>query len=262
MRSALYEGRVVHRRHGTPARRFSYPTWMWLIDLDEVDELAERLGRLRLEGEVGRASHPRRWTSVRPGLFTLRREDFLAGRAGELGAAAREAFVELTGSAPRGVRLLTTLRSVGWSFNPFSLYLGDDGQGVSAALAEVSNTPWGESRLYPLGAPGVSEVDKALHVSPFLPFEGRYRIAYQEPAERLVVSVAYRDGDGRRRLDAQLSLARRPLEGAELSRLARRAPDVALRVSTRIYLQAAALALRGVPFVAHPERGREVSDVH
>ena len=40
MRSALYAGTLVHARHEPKEHVFRYPVAYWLLDLDELDELA------------------------------------------------------------------------------------------------------------------------------------------------------------------------------------------------------------------------------
>ena len=37
--SALFLGRVRHRRLGRPIHEFDYPVWYALVDLDELQEL-------------------------------------------------------------------------------------------------------------------------------------------------------------------------------------------------------------------------------
>ena len=47
--SAIFHGRVRHRRLGGPEHEFNYPVWFVLVDLDELEELdrdLELLGAL------------------------------------------------------------------------------------------------------------------------------------------------------------------------------------------------------------------------
>ena len=54
------------------------------------------------------------------------------------------------------MRLLTTPRTLGRSFNPVSFYYCFDpaGETVLAIVAEVTNTPWGERHAYVMDARG------------------------------------------------------------------------------------------------------------
>ena len=69
----------------------------------------------------------------------------------------RDLVEERTGTRPPGpVRLLTTLRTFGHSFNPVIFYycFARGGERVEAVVADVTNTPWGESHAYVLSREG------------------------------------------------------------------------------------------------------------
>ena len=151
---------------------------------------------------------------------------------------------------PRGpIRLLTQSGSFGRRFNPVSFYYCYDaaGERVEAVVAEVTNTPWGERHFYVLvGHEG--SVEKAMHVSPFMGMDHRYRWRVTEPGERLVVHIDSLRGD-KKAFDATLTLRRRELDARALRRFT--VPTLA-----RIYLQALRLKLKGAPYFPHPERSR------
>ena len=81
-------------------------------------------------------------------------------------------------------------------------------------MAEVHNT-YGERHCYLLRAgrarPG--EADKAFYVSPFLTVDGRYRMSFSQPGERLSIQMELVQ-DGRRVFRASLTGRRRPLTSA------------------------------------------------
>lgn len=255
MNSAVYRGSVTHHRYAPRVHRFTYAVAMFHLFLDEGDELDRRFARLHVRDAGATARECRRF-----GHFTLARGDFLPDYSGSLEAAARAMYQELTGDvAPARVSILANLRSLGWNFNPITTYFFHDEQGrVRDAVAEVTNTPWGERHLYRLSAPGPSVFNKAHHVSPFLDMSGHYQLHYRAPEERFTLAMTLVDGaigeSGSRRLSATMSLERSELTAAELTSLARSYPDMAWRVSARIYLQALRLWSKGIPFVAHPKR--------
>lgn len=258
--SSIYWGRVTHARYLPREHRFAYHVMMFHLFLDELDEVASRFAPLRLEGRVGRRWAPRRWTHSWPGRFTVRRSDFLPAYPGSLDQAARAAHRELTGDeAPGRIAMLANLRSLGWNFNPITLFFYYDGDRVVRCIAEVTNTPWHERHLYLLGAPGPSTFAKAHHVSPFLAMEGTYRLTYRAPLEQFALAMVLYDPpngptmpQGPRRFTATMSLEREALTTAALRRAAWRHPDAALRVTGRIYLQAAQLFAKRVRYVPHP----------
>lgn len=245
MHSALYRGEVRHRRSSPRMHAFSYTVTLCYLDLAELDELL--------------SAH--RWWSTRRGFpVQVRRSDYLGDPEVPLHLAARRAVEAALGSDPGGpVRLLAQVRTFGWCFNPLSLYYCFDrsGQAPVAVVAEVTNTPWGERHAYVLGAQDDGTVDcsfdKAMHVSPFMAMDQRYRFILSAPGERLGAAVSVLEGS-RSVLEASLSLERSPLDHQAMSELIWKDPLGSLRVSAEIYLQAARLWAKGVPFHPHPAR--------
>lgn len=266
--SSLYFGRVTHQRLLPRVHRFAYRVMMFNIFLDEIDELSRTFAPLRLEGEVTSVRHDARGPNWWPGRFTLRRSDFLPGYAGTLDQAARRAFRELTDDEATGrISMLANLRSVGWNFNPITLYFLYEDDRVVRTLAEVTNTPWNERHVYPLGPPGTMTFEKRHHVSPFLEMNAMYRLTYQEPADYFSLSMSLHDRDQRddatlgvRRFAATMSLERRTLTTETLRRASRRYFDMALRGTLRIYLQALRLWAKGLRYVPHPTRALKGAD--
>lgn len=259
--SAIYWGRVTHDRFLPREHKFAYHVMMFDLYLDELDTLAHDVKGFVLEGNVTGASTPKAWTNNLPGRYVLRRQDFLPQYEGTLDEAARTMYQDHVGDdAPGRVAILTNLRSLGWNFNPISLYFFYDGEHIVNAVAEVTNTPWLERHLYVLGPPGAVEFAKAHHVSPFLEMAGRYRLTYFKPNDRFRLSMklfdldpAAIDGLGAKRFSASMNFDRFGLTSGEVARAARRYPDMAFRVSFRIYVQAARLLAKGIKYVPHPK---------
>jgi uncharacterized protein len=253
LRSAIYEGEVSHTRFGPgPGNSFSYRVAMPLLDLAEVDAVM--------------GLHPA-WSDRRISPVRFRREDFVGDPATPLTRAVKDLVGDRTGRRPEGpVAMLANLRTWGWLFNPISLYfcadrttpVGDPGS-IGSMVAEVENTPWHDRHAYVVGGPGTYRFAKELHVSPFLPSDVDYRLRYTAPGERLIVSLEVLRGD-RPLLAATLSLRRRPVDRAALSRLLWRYPVLTHRVTAGIYAHAARLRLKGAPFFSHPARQSRVPD--
>ncbi len=90
--------------------------------------------------------------------------------------------------------MLAMARSLGFVFNPISVFWCYDASGERVAvLAEVHNT-YGGRHTYFLepDQSGRSTVDKAMYVSPFYPVDGQYDIRVSEPADSLSLSVTLR----------------------------------------------------------------------
>ena len=244
MRSALYEGTVLHHRREPIDHRFSYRVALPLIDLDELAELC--------------ALHPL-WSSERRNVVTVRRRDYLPGGPALLADAARDAAAARLGYRPTGpVAMLAHPRTWGWLFNPITLFYCFDatGERVEALVGEVTNTPWHERRVYSVGAPGSHRFSKTLHVSPFFSMDMDYELAYSPPGDQLLMRMSALT-EGQAVFRAALRLERRQMDRRALSRLVFGYPFMTLRVSAGIYRQAFALWRSGAPFVPHPRRSAQ-----
>ena len=251
--SCLYEGTVRHRRLGPGLRdEFRHRLFMAYLDLDELPELFD--GRLL-------------WSARRPALAWFRRADYLGDPSEPLAECVRALVAERTGVRPEGaVRLLTHLRCFGHCFNPVSFYYcfqstgPGQGERLAAIVADVTNTPWGESHAYVLDAGIGSAVthgsfQKQLHVSPLMGMEQTYELRASRPRERLSVHISSTGHGGESPMfDATLSLARRELSGAQMARALARYPFLTARILARIYAHALRLRLRGAVYHPHPGR--------
>ena len=248
--SAIYEGVVFHARTEPIRHEFSYRIFMPLFDLAELPELLDGIPL---------------WSARRRAPARVRRPDYLGDPAVPLADAARDLVAERTGSRPGGpVLMLANPRYWGVGMNPVAFYYlyGDQssGGGLEAMIADVTNTPWGESRSYVLGVgpDGVrANFEKALHVSPFMPMEQSYEWSASEPGERLAVSIRNRDraNGGDVIFEASIGLERREITPGSMRRLLLRYPPMTISTIGRIYFNAMKLKLKGAPYFSHPDRG-------
>lgn len=251
MNSCLYEGSVRHRRMGEVKDEFRYPLFMAYLDLSELPRCFDGAWL---------------WSARRPALAWFRRSDYLGDPDIPLDDAVRELVKERTGMHLTGpIRLLTHLRYFGKSFNPVSFYycFSNDGKQVSAVVADVTNTPWGERHSYVMGVDRATDhgttklmraqFDKQLHVSPLMGMDHTYDWRLTEPDEQLLVHIDSSGPDGKSVFDATLSLNRRELTPRALRGALLRYPFLTARILTRIYTHALRLRLRGAKYFPHPE---------
>ncbi len=244
--SALYEGHVRHRRLEPVEHSFRYPIFMAYLDLDELPQV--------LDAVPG-------WSARRPALAWFRRTDHLGPADVPLDRHVRETVAERTGSTPAGpVRVLTNLRYFGHCFNPVSFFFcfAEDGETVDAVLAEVNNTPYGESHAYVISNEGGKRVvsgslDKEFHVSPLMGMDHTYDWRTTVPGDDLQAHIAS-NKDGELAFDATLSLKRRELTPSVARRMLVRYPAITAQTVARIYWQALRLRLKGAPWYPHPGR--------
>lgn len=244
-RSAIYHGRLAHRRLRPAEHRFAYGVYHLLVDLDELAEL---------DAVVTCFGHNR------AAPVSIHDVDHL----GTADRPIRDKLAEWIGGRGRAlpggpVLLVCNPRVLGYVFNPVSWFFCYTPTGeLELVVAEVCNT-FGESYAYLLDELAVTGptvragTAKRFHVSPFMdiPDHG-YRFAFRPPGERLVVHMDVRDGDGQL-FAATLSEQRRSLTTSALWWAQARYPLMTLRTIGAIHWQALKLWAKRVPVFSKPE---------
>lgn len=231
--AALYPCAITHVRTGKAHRAFTYRSYLWLVDVDDLPRMPVPLRSL--------ASFPTR-------------DHFGDPRAPSLRANV-DAYLMSQGVDLRGGRIsmLASARVLGYVFNPLSVFWCYDRDGsLAAVLAEVHNT-YSQRHVYLLRPDerGRAVADKEFYVSPFLPVEGRYRMRLPEPGEHLRLAVTL-DLGGKPALIAGVRGRRRPFTFGRLLGYSIRFPWASLRVTLLIRWQAVRLLGRRVPLTPRP----------
>ncbi len=232
MNSRLYTGQLRHIRTHEAEHSFVYRLHLYALDLDELEQL----------------NHGSFWfghNRMRP--IALHDRDYLFPGETPLREKVQRAVHEsgMNETAARIV-LVTALRQFHYVFNPVSFfYCYDADDRLFAVLAQVNNT-FDETHLYVLrpAEDGHSfHSDKAFHVSPFFPREGRYQFQLTAPENEIYLEITYYLDD-QQVLQASFTGTARPLTPRLLTRTVVLHPLRAAMTFPRILWQAARLHLQ------------------
>lgn len=240
MKHGLYVGTIAHHREIPVDHRFQYPFFMWLLNLDELDEIPS----------LGRWFSRSHWA-----LSRFHRPDYYGDPALPLADAIRQRMEELTGEPVSGqVCGLMNMRTLGVYFSPVNFYYGFDGEGnFTHFLAEVSNIPWNERHQYAHSVGNDKNSPshpKQFHVSPFNSVQQHYHWKIGTPGENVDVQLGVSDERGHI-FTATLNLQRHPLTLTSVRRQLLRKPAMTFFIVAGIYWQAFKLYRKGVPYVPY-----------
>lgn len=245
----LLLGQVMHRRFFPVKYRFVYGVYSLLLDLDRIDEVAQRC----------------RWFSRnRFNLIAFYDRDHGPGDGRSLQGWLCERIARLGLALPiERIEIQCFPRVLGFGFNPLSVwYCYGPAGALTAILCEVHNT-FGERHSYLLHRRGEAmdwpvrhSHPKGFHVSPFVGMQADYRFRFsrQDDVSSIVIHE-YQD-------DALMLVAvqrgnHRPLNDSSLWRAALAYPLLTLKVVAMIHWQALKIWLRGATYFPKPPPPRE-----
>ena len=233
MKSQILWGVVDHRRNLPVPHLFSYPLFMAIFNLNELDSLS-RSSPLFSYNHFGVISlYDRDYLSAASGSIREKLTSFLS----------KEGFVEM----PEESYLVTMPRVAGYVFNPVSFYFNFSACGaVHSIVAEVNNT-FGEKHLYAMKAhsphfPLSFSFPKTFFVSPFFDRSGSYDFNIKGFVPQFNLSVSLCQGGGCV-FDSSLRGEAIPFSGAALLSTILRYPLAAALTMIRIHYQAFILYL-------------------
>jgi DUF1365 family protein len=248
MKSCIYSGRVSHHRFQPKAHGFNYGLFMMYLDLDELPELFRPFLL---------------WSAERPALAWFRRQDHMGEQNNTLKQSIRDLIRNETGKDHQGaIRLLTHLRYFGYCMNPVSFYYCWDktDSRLEFIVAEVHNTPWGETHCYVLDCQAVDQheetfrftFDKKFHVSPYMAMHQRYDWSLSTPGNHLSVNMDNFEDDVKV-FNAGMRMTRKPITHLSMTKILLNFPFMTAKVIIAIYWQALKLWIHKIPIHKHPK---------
>ena len=242
LRSSLYVGSVMHRRLQPRMHNFRYRAFWFLLDLDELAELSRQL----------------RWFSYnRPNLFSFYDTDHGDGTATPLRAQIErqlgEAGIDLAGGR---IHLLCMPRTLGYCFNPLSIFFCYRADGALAAMVYQVHNTFGERHSYVIRVEDQSDAlhqhcRKLFYVSPFLDMDMRYDFRITGPDERIAVGICA-SSSAKPVLNAVLTGARRDLTDRNLMIVFLKIPAITIKVIAAIHWEALRLWAKGIGLRRRP----------
>jgi uncharacterized protein len=242
IRSSLYVGSVMHRRLQPRLHRFRYRAFWLLLDLDELDELSNGL----------------RWFSHnRSNIFSFYDTDHGDGTETLLRVQVerrlRDAGVDLAGGR---IRLLCMPRTLGYCFNPISIFFCYGANGALAALIYQVHNTFGERHSYVFRVEGLSAAlhqrcQKLFYVSPFLDMDMRYDFRITGPDERIAVGISV-NSPARPVMTAVMTGRRRELTELNLMFIFLKIPMITIKVIAAIHWEALRLWAKGIRLHRRP----------
>jgi len=254
-RSGIFDSVVRHRRFKPMGHKFRYSVYSLLIDLDEVEDLANRIPIF---------SH-NSWN-----LVAFHDEDHGPKDGSNLRSwverIAADAGIDTDGS----IQLMAFPRILGYTFNPLTVWFLHRADGsLSAVLYEIRNT-FGHSHTHLVAVDDEGSedgtrlqhgFDKTLHVSPFFDQIGRYDVVLQPPDDRFSIGITYFDDEGDRLLTASQVGSRTELTMGSLLKQFVVKPLLTFKVIVGIHIHAIRLLLKGAkyrPVAPEPDTDVEV----
>jgi DUF1365 family protein len=235
--AAIYRTAISHVRRTPLKNAFTYRSYSWFVDVDQL---------------------PRLPFLLRP-LAVFRAADHLGDPDGSLRSNV-ERYLRTQGIEPDGgaIHMLASARVFGYVFNPLSIFWCYRTNGdLECVVAEVHNT-YGERHCYLLktDTAGRASVPKAFYVSPFNDVDGQYRMKLPAPGERLAVSIVL-EREGHKPFVASMDGTRRPATLRNILAAAAAVPAAPLLVSALIRVQGITLWARRLPVVARPHHSAQ-----
>ncbi len=185
--SAIYTGKVIHRRFKPKQHYFKYSVFSILIDLSELKTIQNKIkifsyNKFNIISFYDIDHGPRDGTSLKQWIIKNLKD------------------IGINDDKIK-IKLLCYPRIFGYVFNPLSVFfIYDQNLRLISILYEVKNT-FGEQHTYIFKTNDdktiMNNCSKKFHVSPFLEMECHYNFRVLKPTDKISVIIDQRDNDGK-----------------------------------------------------------------
>lgn len=258
MNSCLYECQVMHHRFEPKVHRFEYNVYMFLLDLDEIDSIAEKIAFI---------------SRNKFNLFSFFDKDHIHFPEDPSNGKKTVKDNILQFLCSKGIDnsegkifLLTNMRTFGYVFNPVSFFYCYDKHGKpNCVVVEVCNT-FMERKLYLLenntfvDEKFSMQIPKLFYVSPYSALDTAFYFKLGLPDDKLNINIDDFNGN-RRILISTLTGTKKKLSNTNLIFFSLKFPLITLKVIVLIHWQAMLLYFKKIPFVkkaSNPELQQEI----
>ncbi len=239
-RTGIYRGRVMHHRFSPKRNYFTYPVFIFAMDLDEIEGWDKKL---------------RFFGHNRFSLYTLRDRDHVTASERTIKENVIHLLRERGYEGPVDrVVMVTQFRVLGYLFNPVTFYYCyADGKEV-AYVAEVNNTFHQRYSYVFFEGTGSFLAEKVFYVSPFMEMEVSYHFRFEPlDGDWSVYIDDYKAG--KVVLKTHIAGKLRPFSDGELVKSFLRIPWMSVWIIGWIHWQALRLWIKRVPLVFRPHDG-------
>jgi len=244
---AIYNAKVMHKRHFPAVNQFTYGVYYLAIPLSELDSpnVTDHL-------KVNKA-----------GAMSFHTKDHGARNDSNLKVWVEDVLKQYgMDNLITNIMLVSMPRILGYVFNPVSFWMCYDAQGdLRAVLCEVNNT-FGETHSYlcahddhrPILQDDIMTAQKLFHVSPFLKRKGHYTFRFADKPEKLGIWIDFYDAEGNKQLETALTGTLTPMTKSSLRKAFWTHPLVTFKAITLIHWQAVKIIAKKIRYISKPKQ--------
>lgn len=247
MKTGIAKGTIFHQRLLPKRHQFGYKMHWHLVDLQHVNDWAA----LSVKHQYNR------WA-----IYGLYDKDYIDSTPASINEKIHTYLTSQGVENCDRVVLMTHPRYLGFSFNSVSFYFcyqfsESETQQLVAVVSEINNTPWGEKQLYCHHVSQLVDENnltfrfrKQFHISPFVPMDIDYLWTFKLGEQTIAVDMKLFKSQ---ELIMKVTLNTQ-LEPATSPAWFDFGVGQAFKMWLAIYLQAAKLWFKKIPFHSHPSK--------